>query len=155
MANLSWDEQMDISYGGIQQSVGMAHTAEELGMPKGSVSDAEIAEYREIFSLVDLDHGGTIDCEELETLMDLLGMNVTEDEVLEMIQEIDTTGTDEVSFSDFVRVVSKKHVPRVPSCCRLPNVFLLTIAFAFCSSFSQGRHGEIQQGRLAGLLFQV
>ena len=40
--------------------------------------------------------------------MDLLGMNVTEEEVLEMIQEIDTTGTDEVSFSDFVRVVSKK-----------------------------------------------
>ena len=40
--------------------------------------------------------------------MDLLGMNVTDDEVLEMIQEIDTTGTDEVSFTDFVRVVSKK-----------------------------------------------
>ena len=155
MANLSWDEQMDISYGGIQQSVGMAHTAEELGMPKGSVSDAEIAEYREIFSLVDLDHGGTIDCEELETLMDLLGMNVTEDEVLEMIQEIDTTGTDEVSFSDFVRVVSKKHVPRVPSCCHLPTFSADHCFDRYSSSFLQGRHGEIQQGRPAGLLFQV
>ena len=101
---------MNISYGAVTQSVGMAHTAAELGMAEGSVSNEEIAEYREIFSLVDLDHGGTIDCEELETLMDLLGMNVTEDEVLEMIQEIDTTGTDEVSFSDFVRVVSKKRV---------------------------------------------
>ena len=37
-------------------------------MPKDSVSDADIAEYREIFSLVDLDHGGTIDCEELGEL---------------------------------------------------------------------------------------
>jgi len=101
---------MEASYGSMQQSAGMAYSAEELGMEKGSVSAAEIAEYREIFSLVDLDHGGTIDVEELEQLMDLLGMNVTEDEVLEMIQEIDTTGTDEVSFADFVRVVSKKHV---------------------------------------------
>ena len=59
-------------------------------MPKGSVSDEDIAEYREIFSLVDLDHGGTIDCEELGELMDLLGMNVTDDEVEQMVNEIDS-----------------------------------------------------------------
>ena len=41
----------------------------------------EIAEFREIFNLVDLDHGGSIDAEELGSLMDLLGMNATEDEI--------------------------------------------------------------------------
>ena len=99
---------MKSSYGEVQQSIGMAHTAEELGMPKGSVSDEDIAEYREIFSLVDLDHGGTIDCEELGELMDLLGMNVTDEEVEQMVNEIDSTGEGEVNFADFVRVVSKK-----------------------------------------------
>ena len=104
----AWEASTNSSYGEVQQSIGMAHTAEELGMPKGSVSDEDIAEYREIFSLVDLDHGGTIDCEELGELMDLLGMNVTDEEVEQMVNEIDSTGEGEVNFADFVRVVSKK-----------------------------------------------
>ena len=39
----------------------------------------EIAEFREIFNLVDLDGGGSIDLEELRELMDLLGMEASED----------------------------------------------------------------------------
>ena len=68
----------------------------------------EIAEFREIFNLVDLDHGGSIDAEELGSLMDLLGMNATEDEIEAMVNEIDTTGEGEIEFRDFVTVMSKK-----------------------------------------------
>lgn len=39
----------------------------------------EIAEFREIFNLVDLDGGGSIDLEELRELMDLLGMEASEE----------------------------------------------------------------------------
>ena len=80
----------------------------DLGLDPSAVSDAEIAECREIFQLVDLDHGGTIDIDELNQLMLLLGMNVMEEELDEMVEEIDTTGTHEVSFADFVRIFSKK-----------------------------------------------
>ena len=41
----------------------------------------EVAEFREIFNLVDLDGGGSIDLDELRELMDLLGMNASKDEM--------------------------------------------------------------------------
>ena len=63
------------------------------------------------FNLVDLDHGGTIDIEELRELMDLLGMEASEDEMAVMVDEIDSQGTGEISFVDFVRVMSKKVQP--------------------------------------------
>ena len=43
--------------------------------------------------------------------MDLLGMEASEDEMAVMVAEIDSQGTGEISFSDFVRVMSKKVQP--------------------------------------------
>ena len=50
----------------------------------------EVAEFREIFNLVDLDGGGSIDLDELRELMDLLGMNASKDEMEAMVNEIDS-----------------------------------------------------------------
>ena len=47
-------------------------TNEEVAERTGA-SLSEVCEYREIFQLVDLDGGGSIDGEELGELMDLLG----------------------------------------------------------------------------------
>ena len=71
----------------------------------------EVAEFREIFNLVDLDGGGSIDLDELKDLMDLLGMNATKDEMEAMVNEIDSEGKGEISFHDFVKVMSKKVTP--------------------------------------------
>ena len=71
----------------------------------------EVAEFREIFNLVDLDGGGSIDLDELRELMDLLGMNASKDEMEAMVNEIDSQGTGEISFRDFVKVMSKKVTP--------------------------------------------
>ena len=38
------------------------------------VSEQEIKEFREIFNLVDKDKGGTISVQEVQDLMDMLGM---------------------------------------------------------------------------------
>ena len=74
-------------------------------------TEDEIAEFREIFNLVDLDSGGSIDLEELRELMDLLGMKASEEEMAKMVSEIDSHGTGEITFEDFVRVMSKKVTP--------------------------------------------
>eukprot|EP00937_MAST-01D_sp_MAST-1D-sp2_P000214 g214.t1 len=75
-------------------------------------SDAELKTLREIFNLVDADGGGTIDSEELERLMDLVGGfgagGYDPETAMTMIRQVDTTGTGEVHFDDFVRVVSSK-----------------------------------------------
>ena len=76
--------------------------------PPISLSLLPPSRYREIFQLVDLDGGGSIDGEELGELMDLLGMNATKEEVNTMLNEIDSTGTGEVYFQDFVAEMSKK-----------------------------------------------
>ena len=80
----------------------------QLGLAGLDITAEDIAQYREIFQLVDLDHGGSIDEEELASLMDLLGLNPSEAMLKEMIRTIDTSGTGEIDFADFVRVVSRR-----------------------------------------------
>ena len=120
--------------------------AKELGVPL-----LEVSEFRETFNLVDKDHGGSIDEDELAELMELLGMHKSKEvsfqvlskgkrvgtsgelrvvsidrptrptrqlsshgwaqqDMQEMMQEVDTSGTGEVLFQDFVKVMSKKVV---------------------------------------------
>ena len=68
----------------------------------------EINEFREIFELVDEDKGGSIDQEELRKLTDLMNLEVTTDELETMVTEIDTSGTGEIYFDDFVKSMSTK-----------------------------------------------
>ena len=49
----------------------------------------ELAEFREIFNLVDKDGGGTISKEELGDLMETLGIDATPEEIDLMIAEVD------------------------------------------------------------------
>lgn len=53
------------------------------------LSPEEIAEFREIFNLVDKDGGGSITKVELAELMDTLGIDADPDEIDHMISEID------------------------------------------------------------------
>ena len=45
----------------------------------GHLTDEELAEFREIFNLVDLDKGGTISKEELKQLMNTLGLKPSDE----------------------------------------------------------------------------
>ena len=65
----------------------------------------EVQEFREMFQLVDLDHGGSIDAEEFGKLLSLLGMEKSEEEIQDMVDKIDTTGEGEVFFPDFARAL--------------------------------------------------
>ena len=56
------------------------------------LSAEEIAEFQEIFNLVDRDGGGSITAAELGELMDTLGIDATPDEIDPMIKEIDQDG---------------------------------------------------------------
>ena len=58
--------------------------------------------------LIDLDGGGSLDAEEMMKLMDMLGMLAMEEEVIELIEQIDSTGDGEVYFEDFVEATNKK-----------------------------------------------
>ena len=59
---------------------------------------AEIQELKEIFQLVDLDHGGTISRNELEILMKTVGLSATNNDMQLLMSEIDPTGSGEIDF---------------------------------------------------------
>lgn len=53
------------------------------------LSQDEIAEFREIFNLVDKDGGGSISKVELGELMETLGIEATQEDIEAMIAEVD------------------------------------------------------------------
>jgi calmodulin len=72
------------------------------------LSAEELAEFREIFNLVDLDKGGTISKDELKQLMHTLGLRPSQEELNAMVDEIDADGNGEIDFDEFVTVMSRK-----------------------------------------------
>lgn len=59
-----------------------------------NLTDDQIAELKEAFSVFDKNGDGQISSNELESVMRSLGQNPTEAELLEMINEIDSDGMD-------------------------------------------------------------
>ena len=97
----------------------------------------ELAEFREIFKLVDRDGSGTITKEELAELMETLGIDATQEEVDMMISEIDTDDNGSIDFDEFVSVMSRR-VDATYSSTQVKDAFKL-----FTSTGSQAQSGRI------------
>ena len=62
------------------------------------LTEEQIAEFKEAFSLFDKDGDGTITTKELGTVMRSLGQNPTEAELQDMINEVDADGNGTIDF---------------------------------------------------------
>jgi calmodulin len=65
-------------------------------------------EFKEAFSLFDVDRDGFITSKELGDLMKKLGLNPTEAELQDMINEIDYDGSGTIDFEEFISLISRK-----------------------------------------------
>merc|ERR1712086_359432 len=72
------------------------------------LTEEQIAEFKEAFSLFDKDGNGTISGAELATVMKSLGQNPTDDEIKDMIGEVDSDGNSTIDFSEFLNLMAKK-----------------------------------------------
>ena len=67
----------------------------------------QIAEFRQAFDLFDLDGNGTISAGELSNVMGAIGHNPTHEELMEMINEGDVNGDNELEFKEFVAMMAR------------------------------------------------
>ena len=73
-----------------------------------TLTEEQIAEFKEAFSLFDKDGDGTITTKELGTVMRSLGQNPTEAELQDMINEVDADGNGTIDFPEFLTMMARK-----------------------------------------------
>ncbi|NXO02422.1 CALMS protein, partial [Rhinopomastus cyanomelas] len=72
------------------------------------LSEEQIAEFKEAFSLFDRDGDGCITTKELGTVMRSLGQNPTEAELRDMVGEVNADGSGTVDFAEFLSLMARK-----------------------------------------------
>jgi len=72
------------------------------------MSEEQIAELQQAFNEFDVDRGGTINAKELGYAMRAMGMNPTEAELLDLLNEYDTDGSGMIEFGEFCNMMSDK-----------------------------------------------
>ncbi len=73
-----------------------------------SLSEEQVAEFKEAFELFDQDGSGTITLAELKAVMKNLGLNPSDNELLEMINEVDADGNGTIEFTEFLDLMARK-----------------------------------------------
>ena len=72
------------------------------------LTEKQIAEFREAFSLFDKDADGFITTEELGIVMRSLGQNPTEAQLEDMISELDVYGNGSLDFPEFLTMLNRR-----------------------------------------------
>ncbi len=74
----------------------------------GEMTEEQLAEFKEAFTLFDKDGDGTITTKELETVMRSLGQNPTAAELQDMVNEVDCDGNGTLDFAEVAGIMQKK-----------------------------------------------
>nr|8OSI_A Chain A, mNeonGreen,Calmodulin,Protein kinase domain-containing protein [synthetic construct] len=73
-----------------------------------SLTEEQVSEYKELFSLFDLDGDGQITTKELGTVMRSLDLNPSESELQDMINEVDAGGDGTIDFPEFLTMMTRE-----------------------------------------------
>jgi len=77
-------------------------------------TDQEIAEFQAAFEVFDTDSSGMISCSEMEAAIHQLGVQMSLEEIRQLVSESDVDGDGEVSFPEFVELMQKQQAQSTP-----------------------------------------
>eukprot|EP00540_Astrosyne_radiata_P012102 CAMPEP_0116841188 /NCGR_PEP_ID=MMETSP0418-20121206/10785_1 /TAXON_ID=1158023 /ORGANISM="Astrosyne radiata, Strain 13vi08-1A" /LENGTH=221 /DNA_ID=CAMNT_0004471585 /DNA_START=69 /DNA_END=732 /DNA_ORIENTATION=+ len=83
-------------------------------MASKDLSDEDIADLKEAFSMFDINGDGTIELHELQQVMKKLGQRPSEAELIEMINSVDGNGDNEIDFEEFLILMKSRIGERDP-----------------------------------------
>merc|ERR1712094_121950 len=81
----------------------------------GQLSDEQLDEIREAFSLFDSDASGMIDVRELKAAMRALGFEVKNEELKKMVTDIDNDGNGTIEFVEFLQLMTARWARTTPA----------------------------------------
>lgn len=73
----------------------------------------EIDDLRASFDMFDCDKSGTIDCQELQAVMQRFGQNISKANAMELIRSVDIDQNNEIDFTEFLTLM-KSRISRDP-----------------------------------------
>merc|ERR1712072_299888 len=81
----------------------------------GQLTEEQLDEIREAFSLFDADASGMIDIRELKAAMRALGFEVKNEELKKMVADIDGDGNGTIEFGEFLQMMTARWARRTPA----------------------------------------
>lgn len=73
-----------------------------------ALTEEQVDECREAFEMFDMDRSGSIDLRELKAAIRALGMNVSADELKQMVGDVDKDGNGTIEFPEFLSMMTAK-----------------------------------------------
>jgi len=98
------------------------------------LTEEQIAEFKEAFSLFDKDGDGAITPAKLGTVMRAMGQNPTEANLQDMIDEVDVNGNGSIDFPEFLTMMVRNMKDTDSSDIKVLFDFLLLVVVEMCSS---------------------
>lgn len=114
-----------------------------------SLTEEEINSCRKAFLNYDKDRGGTIDVEELKTLLEDMRLKQSEEDLSIMISKVDENNTGEITFSGFIKLIEELKTKAT----QIDKQLDMKFAWSACGGdFST--EGNIDKGKLIDLLME-
>lgn len=70
----------------------------------------QVEVFKQAFEIFDSDHSGNIDREELTSLLNALGFNYSESQIVKIFEEVDSDGSGVIEINEFVKFMSRQIV---------------------------------------------